>query len=149
MRALAHGHELDKADADILVFCQRGERRDIVLIHAADEDGIDLRIRKTGFFCRAKTRQHVVQSPAPRDGGKARGIERVEADIQPVHARVFQLPRHGRKKPRVCGHGERLKPRQASQHPAQLQNPAPHERFSAREPELFDPAAHRRRGNLI
>ena len=149
MRAFAHRHQLNEPHGNRLAFCQRGQRRDIVLIHAADEDGIDLRICKTGGLCRIQSCQRVIQSPAPRDGGEARGIQCVEADIQPVHARVFQFACHWREQTGICGHGERFKSRDLPQHPAQLQNPAPNERFSAGEADLFYAAANRCRGDFI
>ena len=47
--AVIHGHQLDKAHVHGILLCQPCQRRNFIVVEAADEDGIDLDPLKPGI----------------------------------------------------------------------------------------------------
>ena len=148
LRAHPHGHEFDEAHAVVLFLRQRDKIADLIVVHAAEEHDVELGVGKTRLTSGIQAALHVAKRAPPRDGGKTLGPQRVHADVQPVHAGVFELPRHGGQKAAVGRQCQLLQPLDAAQHAAQRHDPRPQQRLSAGEADLFYAAAHRRLRDL-
>ena len=110
---------------------QSGQRFDLVVIEAADEDGVKFQVVKAGFFRGPDAVQGVLQRAGAGHGGKPIGTQGVQADVQPVHACLPQRRCQLGQESAVGGQAQLLQTGDRAQGAAQLHNTPPHQRLSA------------------
>ena len=63
-----------------------GQLHDLVVVHAAHDDDVDLHRRQAGLEGGVDAAEHVGELVAPRELDEAIGLQRVERDVDPPQA---------------------------------------------------------------
>ena len=79
-----HGHELDETHVDGLGAGQLCQARHVDVVDAAHEHAVDLGAREARVAGSGEAGQGVLKASAARELGVAGGVQRVQADVQPV-----------------------------------------------------------------
>ena len=117
-----------------------------LVVLAAHDDHVELD-RKTGRLGGGNSRLHPAQVAAAGDAGKAFRPQGVEADIQPLHPGLFQIPRHLRQEQAVGGQDQLAQAGESGKPAEKSAEPFAHQRFAAGNPDLFDAEADRGPGH--
>ena len=117
----------------------------LVLVHALERDRVDLD-REAGALRGVDPGQHLVEFAPARDRAELVGIERVERDVDALHAAVRQLARVFRKLRAVGGERQLIEPiaEMARERLHERHDAAPHQRLAAGEPQLAHAARNER-----
>ena len=100
------GHELDETDLDALGAPEVRQVEDLVVVHTALDDRVDLDAAETGGDGGIDALQHAHQLVASGHRLELRAIERVEADVHPTQTRGLQLVHAVRERRTVGGEGQ-------------------------------------------
>ena len=73
VRALADAHDLDEARDDAARPCPLDDGRELVVVFAAEDDGVRLELVEAGGAGRLDAREHAVEPAAARDAPEALG----------------------------------------------------------------------------
>ena len=130
---VAHGHGLDQPQREILLDAELHHVLDLVVVDVLHHHHVDLDRMHAGPARGRQPIQHLDQFSAAGDGGEAFGLERIEADVDALHAGLkqgqcvfFQL--HG-----VGAEGQILQARQRMQSRGQVGQMVARQRFAAGE----------------
>ncbi|KAG0777317.1 hypothetical protein G6F22_011955 [Rhizopus arrhizus] len=105
--------------------------------HAVQLDG-----RKACLAGGRQPRQHGIQAIAPGDLAEGGGVQRVQADVQPRHARGAQVFGMTNQLRAIGRHGQVGEARHGRDVAGQVRHPAAQQRLAARQPDLADAQAH-------
>jgi len=144
VRALADGHQLDKAHIERAVFGKRRDFRYLIVVYAAHQHGVELDALEPGASCGVQSIERVAKLSDACDAAELFRVECIQTDIQAVESGLFQCFRVFREPRPVRRHGKLLHTLDAAQTAYQLIYAAPHERFAAGQAHLGHAERHRR-----
>ena len=99
-------HELDETETEILAPGKLGERLDLVIVEAADHDGVGLDRVQPQFLRQVNAGQHRTEAVPPGDLLEVGRVERVEAEADALQSGLPQRARLLREEESVGGHGQ-------------------------------------------
>ena len=143
-----HRHQFNEPHLPGVLFRQAQKILDLVIVHAAHQHGVQLQILKSGILRCPDARKGVLQISTTGDFPESLRPQGVQTDVQPVHSGFLQGLCQFRQQAAVGGEAKLLQFRDGPQRSADVQNPSPHQRFSAGQTDLPDPQLHRSPGDL-
>ena len=131
-----------------MLFRQAQKILDLVIVHAAHQHGVQLQILKSGVLRCPDARKGVLQISPAGDFPESLRPQGIQTNVQPVYPSLPQGLCQFRQQAAVGGEAKLLQFRDGPQRSADVQNPSPHQRFSAGQTDLPNPQLHRRPGDL-
>jgi hypothetical protein len=141
------GHVFDEADPERSVDRERREPVDLVVVYSPHHHHVDLDVGEAALLRLRDSFEDATHVAASGDPGKPFRPDRIEAYVQAFDAGLSQFTRHLRQEMAVGGEDQLFQSREPREPGEEPDDPLAHERLPARDTNLLDPEAHRRRGN--
>ena len=147
---VAHRHRLDQAEIESMIAAPGQQAVELVLVHPLHRDRVDLD-REPGFLGGEDAVHGLAEFPPAGDLGEFSGIERVERNIDPPHARRVQAAGQLRKLRAVGGDESSFRPwpRRRAQALEQGHHIAPDQGLAAGDAYLAGPQADEGRADAV
>ena len=130
-------HELDEAHVHVVLAREVDERAEL-LLHAGQEERVDLDRREAGRERRVEAGQRVPEAAAARDAREALRVEAVEAHVDALEPRRGELVREPGQQQAVGGQRDVVDAAGAAEHADEVGAAGPDQRLTAGDAHLGD-----------